>query len=293
MSWMPRTIYGVLMNHESEWQALGEAVNADPYKKAPKEPVLYIKTANTVSRSGDVVHLVEGVDSLQAWAGLALRFKKTLAQHKPDAQPAIQTLAQLQDIAELLLVCDWTAHTSAPNPYYRPAVRSKCADGWCALGEPVAITQWPDALSVNVQVNGKAAQPVRLSEMRRDTTRLLHDITAFMSLREGDVLMLGSAADRPVLRVGDRLSASGEGLGVIEQTVAQAMPATCQIDPQPCPDEALNPLAPLKQPRSIFALGLNYADHAKELAFKAPSEPLVFLKGENALTGHDLSLIHI
>jgi 5-oxopent-3-ene-1,2,5-tricarboxylate decarboxylase/2-hydroxyhepta-2,4-diene-1,7-dioate isomerase len=38
---------------------------------------------------------------------------------------------------------------------------------------------------------------------------------------------------------------------------------------------------------TIFALGLNYADHAKELAFgRAPEEPLVFLKGPNALTGH-------
>jgi 5-oxopent-3-ene-1,2,5-tricarboxylate decarboxylase/2-hydroxyhepta-2,4-diene-1,7-dioate isomerase len=48
----------------------------------------------------------------------------------------------------------------------------------------------------------------------------------------------------------------------------------------------LPPLAPTAQPRTILALGLNYADHAKELAFKAPDEPLVFLKGENALTGH-------
>jgi 5-oxopent-3-ene-1,2,5-tricarboxylate decarboxylase/2-hydroxyhepta-2,4-diene-1,7-dioate isomerase len=48
----------------------------------------------------------------------------------------------------------------------------------------------------------------------------------------------------------------------------------------------LPPLAPTPQPRTILALGLNYADHAKELAFKAPEEPLVFLKGENALTGH-------
>ncbi|HEX6706364.1 MAG TPA: fumarylacetoacetate hydrolase family protein [Albitalea sp.] len=38
--------------------------------------------------------------------------------------------------------------------------------------------------------------------------------------------------------------------------------------------------------RTLFALGLNYADHAKELAFKPPSEPLVFLKGPNTLTGH-------
>ncbi|WAA13425.1 fumarylacetoacetate hydrolase family protein [Fervidibacillus halotolerans] len=37
---------------------------------------------------------------------------------------------------------------------------------------------------------------------------------------------------------------------------------------------------------TIFALGLNYADHAKELSFKPPSEPLVFLKGKNTLIGH-------
>lgn len=43
---------------------------------------------------------------------------------------------------------------------------------------------------------------------------------------------------------------------------------------------------PPVQPGSIFALGLNYADHARELAFKPPEEPLVFLKGPNTLTGH-------
>ena len=37
---------------------------------------------------------------------------------------------------------------------------------------------------------------------------------------------------------------------------------------------------------TVFALALNYADHAKELAFKPPEEPLVFLKGRNTLMGH-------
>ncbi len=41
----------------------------------------------------------------------------------------------------------------------------------------------------------------------------------------------------------------------------------------------LPPLAPTPRPRTILALGLNYADHAKELEFKAPEEPLVFVKG--------------
>ena len=54
------------------------------------------------------------------------------------------------------------------------------------------------------------------------------------------------------------------------------------------PDQVqwLSPLAPIDRPRTILALGLNYADHARELAFKAPDEPLAFLKGESSLIGH-------
>ncbi|MCP1635394.1 fumarylacetoacetate hydrolase family protein [Kerstersia gyiorum] len=37
---------------------------------------------------------------------------------------------------------------------------------------------------------------------------------------------------------------------------------------------------------SMFALGLNYADHARELAFKPPTEPLAFVKAPNTYTGH-------
>ncbi len=48
----------------------------------------------------------------------------------------------------------------------------------------------------------------------------------------------------------------------------------------------LPPFAPTVRPRTILALGLNYADHAKELEFKAPEEPLVFVKGQSTLIGH-------
>lgn len=43
---------------------------------------------------------------------------------------------------------------------------------------------------------------------------------------------------------------------------------------------------PPVEPSTIFALGLNYADHAKELSFKPPGEPLVFLKSAQSLCGH-------
>lgn len=41
------------------------------------------------------------------------------------------------------------------------------------------------------------------------------------------------------------------------------------------------------EPRTVFVLAINYADHAAELAFSAPTEPLVFLKGPNTFIGHN------
>lgn len=44
-------------------------------------------------------------------------------------------------------------------------------------------------------------------------------------------------------------------------------------------------LAPLS-PGTIFAIGLNYMNHAKELSFAKTEEPMVFFKGPNTVTGH-------
>jgi 5-oxopent-3-ene-1,2,5-tricarboxylate decarboxylase/2-hydroxyhepta-2,4-diene-1,7-dioate isomerase len=49
---------------------------------------------------------------------------------------------------------------------------------------------------------------------------------------------------------------------------------------------AITWLPPVKEPGTIFALGINYADHATELAFEPPKEPLIFIKHANCLTGH-------
>ncbi len=47
-------------------------------------------------------------------------------------------------------------------------------------------------------------------------------------------------------------------------------------------------LPPVQPGAAVYALGLNYADHSKELGFGAKqATPLVFLKGGNAFVGHD------
>lgn len=45
-------------------------------------------------------------------------------------------------------------------------------------------------------------------------------------------------------------------------------------------------LPPVTPGATIFALGLNYADHTRELGFGTQTDPLIFLKGHQTLTGH-------
>ena len=45
-------------------------------------------------------------------------------------------------------------------------------------------------------------------------------------------------------------------------------------------------LPPVNPGSTVFALGLNYADHVKELDFTPPKDPLIFLKGPNTFIGH-------
>jgi len=56
-------------------------------------------------------------------------------------------------------------------------------------------------------------------------------------------------------------------------------------DGRELPEEDVIWLPPVEA-GTIFALGLNYADHARELSFASQDEPLVFLKGPGTLIGH-------
>ncbi|MBM7839292.1 5-oxopent-3-ene-1,2,5-tricarboxylate decarboxylase/2-hydroxyhepta-2,4-diene-1,7-dioate isomerase [Alkalihalobacillus xiaoxiensis] len=73
--------------------------------------------------------------------------------------------------------------------------------------------------------------------------------------------------------------------GVVQQAVS--LPdGTLQLENGQLLKETDVVFLPPVKPRTVFVLGLNYADHAGELSFKAPEEPLVFLKGPNTFVGH-------
>ena len=49
---------------------------------------------------------------------------------------------------------------------------------------------------------------------------------------------------------------------------------------------------PVPRPRQVFAIGLNYRDHAAESNLAAPETPPVFTKFPTSLTGHNQPVVH-
>ena len=72
--------------------------------------------------------------------------------------------------------------------------------------------------------------------------------------------------------------------GAVHNALVTSDSELCLEDGRQLPVQSCTFLPPATG--TLYAVGLNYADHASELAFQAPREPLVFVKAPGALAGH-------
>ena len=202
MSWMPSgTVYGTLLNFRSEVEALTAQMHQPPYKAPPKAPVLYVKTANTWSAHGAAIAVSARVPEVEVGA--------TIAMVMGDAG-CVQGYVLMNDLS--------IPHAS----FFRPPVKFKCLDGFLGIGEhmlPAAGAGDPSDFALEVRINGELTQSVDFSQMVRPADQLLADVGEFMTLRQGDVLMLGCDLGRPLARAGDRIDITARGFGVLSNTV--------------------------------------------------------------------------
>jgi 5-oxopent-3-ene-1,2,5-tricarboxylate decarboxylase/2-hydroxyhepta-2,4-diene-1,7-dioate isomerase len=207
----PRAVYGVVLNFRNELAALGGAVNEKPYAQPPRAPVLYLKPANTWIGEGDLIPLPSGEPLVQPGATLGIVF----------ASAAVRVTEQraLDHVAGYCIVNDVRLpHES----YYRPALKQLCRDGFCAIGSRIVERDRAgnvDALALRTYVNGSLQHEATTRDLVRSVPRLICDITAFMTLGPGDILMVGVPHGRPVAREGDCVRVEAEGIGHIENPV--------------------------------------------------------------------------
>jgi 5-oxopent-3-ene-1,2,5-tricarboxylate decarboxylase/2-hydroxyhepta-2,4-diene-1,7-dioate isomerase len=204
---MNGTVYGTLLNHRDALAALGDAVNAPPYKAPPKAPVLYIKPRNTWVADGAAVIVPAGAPELEIGATLGLVIGRAACR--------VGVAQALSFVSGYVIVND----VSIPHAsFYRPSLRFKIRDTFCPLGRLVSsdAIDSPDALQITVRVDGEVVHRASTAGLIRSAAQLLSDVSEFMTLVPGDVLSVGVAAGAPRARAGQTVRIDIEGLGHLE-----------------------------------------------------------------------------
>lgn len=183
-------IYGVILNDSRELARLAPAFQEKPYLAPPTAPVVYMKPASTMSHG--TVRLKPGQAAIAATT-LALLIARDATGVRPEqAMGCVGAAALAIDI------------TYPQADYYRPAVAQRNADTFLVMGD------WGSpalADRITTMIDGQAAHSWSLDRLARSPNKLIADISAFLTLRAGDVLLVGLPGDAPQVGAGVTLRA--------------------------------------------------------------------------------------
>jgi 5-oxopent-3-ene-1,2,5-tricarboxylate decarboxylase/2-hydroxyhepta-2,4-diene-1,7-dioate isomerase len=206
-------VYGVALNYRAEWERWELRMRSEPYRQPPVAPVLYLKPRNTWIGNGDAIPLPPDVEQVKVSGTLGVVLSRTAYR--------IAARDALAYVAGYTIVNDVTVpHDS----YYRPALRERCRDGFCAVGwalvSPNQVPN-PNAVEIRMSVNGQARAAVSTASLVRPVEWLIADISEFLTLGAGDVLLVGELPDAPLVSAGDRVRTEMDGFAALENPVVR------------------------------------------------------------------------
>lgn len=189
---MKGTVFAVALNHRSQLDAWQEAFSQPPYNAPPKTAVWFIKPRNTVIRHGEPIPYPQG-EKVLSGATVALIVGKTASRIRPEAA------------ADYIAGYALANEVSLPEEsFYRPAIKAKCRDGFCPLGEMAPLSD-VDNLTIITEINGREADHWNTADLQRSAAQLLSALSEFATLNPGDAILLGTPQNRVALRPGDRV----------------------------------------------------------------------------------------
>jgi 5-oxopent-3-ene-1,2,5-tricarboxylate decarboxylase/2-hydroxyhepta-2,4-diene-1,7-dioate isomerase len=119
-------------------------------------------------------------------------------------------------------VCNDYAIRDYLENWYRPNLRVKNRDGGTVLGPwfvDAAGVPDPQALELRTLVNGKLTQQGHTGNMINDVASLIEYLSAFMTLRAGDVILTGTPDGVVNVNVGDEVVTEIDGIGRLVNTI--------------------------------------------------------------------------
>ncbi|WP_096273981.1 fumarylacetoacetate hydrolase family protein [Paucisalibacillus globulus] len=202
------TIYGTLLNLGEQVDALSGEFNQAPYNNPPNRPILYIKPRNTINTHLKEVAIPKGIEAVEINATLGVIIGHTATNVKEEnALEYVQGYTIVNDV------------TIPHDSYYRPAIKQKARDGFCPIG-PWMVTKEnlsnPDSLMIWTFKNEELIQVTSVKDLVRSIPRLIQDVTEYMTLSRGDVLLVGVPHNPPLAVAGDTIRIEIDEIGSLE-----------------------------------------------------------------------------
>jgi 5-oxopent-3-ene-1,2,5-tricarboxylate decarboxylase / 2-hydroxyhepta-2,4-diene-1,7-dioate isomerase len=201
----PTAIIAVHVNYRSRAEQRGNF---------PSVPSYFLKPVSSLSLSGAPIVRPRGTELLTFEAEVALIIARTARNVSPeDGFQYVGWLAPANDVG--LYDMRWADGGSN--------LRSKGQDGFTPVGSPVPAEGIdPGALKVRARVNGEVVQEDTTANVLFPFGMLVADLSRFMTLNPGDIILTGTpAGSRPVLP-GDVVEVEIEGLGSVSNKVVEA-----------------------------------------------------------------------
>ena len=194
-------IYGVVLNDRPQLAQMAGDFAMPPYRKPPEAPVLYIKTRNCLASGGSDIVLDADLAQVEIAATLGLSFGRVATKiSRQKAFDCVAGACLALDIGE------------PEASYYRPTVRQRCRDGFLPLGDFGTFDPKLLGAAIGTSVNDTTAHAWSAERLARDAATLIADISAFMTLAAGDLLLIGLPHDAPRAGPGDRVQVACAGL---------------------------------------------------------------------------------
>lgn len=176
---MKGTVFSVALNHRSQIDAWDQAFHQPPYNTPPKTPVWFIKPRNTHLANGGAIPFPAG-EKVQSGATLAVVIGD-IARKVP-----------AERVADYLAGYALANDVSLPeSSFYRPAIKAKCRDGFCPLGD-IGQLAATDRLEIVTEINGVEQDRWSTADLVRSVPELIAAISDFITLQPGDAVLIGT-----------------------------------------------------------------------------------------------------
>ena len=178
----------------------------------PDRPMLFLKGPNTLAAHGDTVPLPSGKETIEHEAELAVVIGEQC--RNVAAEDAMDVVA------------GYTASNDVSNRDDQREeqnwVRGKAFDNAAPLGPTLATPdEVPDDASIELRVNGEVRQSSDLTYMLFDVPTLIEEITTFLTLEPGDVILTGTPEGVSPIVDGDTVEIDIEGIPTLRHGVSQ------------------------------------------------------------------------